>query len=293
MTGRRYACLRDAILDYDARRSKEAMEHCLMVLAPKLELEIRKYARFMDRHGNPVDRQEMLNEALLYVMENIGKFTPNPEASDAQVRGNFIDYFVKSTKPIIRKHCQQQLGPVSQPEWVAKYAARITRAMQEIAEEQEGNFKYGNLDPKDVARRSGAPLSRVKLFLNKGLGRLPGMLYVGYDELAEGNLESAALGDEMAGKEVRGTGQSEHEIDHNLLSDETKEFVALAWREMSDMQKQVLSLLYGFGGDPVGRRGVASSLGVTEHRVREAEKEGLELIRQVIARPVHERASVT
>lgn len=283
--------LRQAILDAQ-QGSREAMMHCLNIIEHPLKRLVRTYGKFTDRTGNPVDQQELYNEAILKILESFGNFQPNPHKTDEGIRAQYIGYFLTVVKPKIRMACQQAIRPINIPDWAVKYAPRIQRAIEETSDALGPAFSYNKLDPEDIAMRSGAPLSRVKLYLKKQLGRRSAALFAGWDEVVSSCVEGAAVGTdaEEAHGGYQGT-QMNHErsvIEEGLLSDESKKLITRSWKFLKEQQKQVLALRYGLNTDPMGRREIAEKLGMTNFQVRKAEADGLEIIRESLegmARP--------
>ncbi|WP_147273707.1 sigma-70 family RNA polymerase sigma factor [Vreelandella rituensis] len=268
---------------------RDAMEHCIVTIQDPLEKLVRTYTNFSDRHAQPIERQDLYNDALLSIMEGIGKFRPDPALPDAMVRNQFIRYYLDHVRPVVRRSCQEASQPISMPDWAIKFAPKIKRAISKISNRTEGEFNYASLDPEEVAALSGAPLSRVKLFLAKGLGRAPTMMFQDWGSLVESSMSRDGIALDADSPDSIGDSQDLTVIEKALLSDETKEIVAKAWRLMTPMQKQVLSMRYGFGVEPLGRMATAKTLGVTEYTVRQAEEHGLELIREVIEMPSRNR----
>jgi len=270
----------------DAQKgSRPAMEHCLGLIEYPLKGLVNSYGKFSDRYGSPVDQQELYNEAIVYILESFGKFKPNAHKSDEGVRKQFVGYFLTIVKPKIRRACQEATRTVSLPDWAVKFGPRIQKAIEQIAEEQGSSFSYGRLEPEDVASRCGAPLSRVRLYLKKQLGRHSASMFTNWDDVVESCVEgriSPSPAGEAETFDGHRTTSNTSEVEQVAISDETRKLISRSWKFLGEHQKQVLSLRYGLNSSPMTRQDIASQLGMTMSQVRCAEAEALDVIRETL-----------
>lgn len=272
--------------------SREAMEHCLGLIEQPLKGLVSTYGKFSDRHGRPVDRQELYNEAIVHILESFGNFQPNELKSDEGIRSQFVSYFLTIVKPKIRRACQESTRTISLPDWAVKFGPRIQRAINEISEEQGPAFSYGRLEPEDVAKRSGAPLSRVRLYLKKQLGRHSASMFTDWDDVVASCAEGLAITPSTDTAPVGGghPHESESVIEQSVISEETRKLIARSWKFLGEHQKQVLSLRYGLNSSPIGRQEIATQLGMTVSQVRTAEADALNVIRETLEGGAHAAA---
>lgn len=285
---------------------RQAMGYCLKVLEKPLLKLVQSYARFSDRVDAPVSKQDLYNEAVLFTIEHISRFTPDAELPDQSVRNQFARYFVDRVRPLLREKCQQSIRTVDMPEWATKYAQRINKAIRELERTQGHNFTLRQPDPEKVAASCGAPLSKVKLYIKRGFHLEPSQQFMDVD--ADGASPRGGVGIDFTDQDlVSGSGYqpdrspvsdeakatigldlvsgSGSQLEQASISDETKRIIAQAWKSLNSRQKQVLAMRFGFGCDPCTRRTIAESLNLSDHEVREAESTGMATIKDVIDIP--------
>jgi len=264
----------DAIEDAQ-QGEREGMEACLHILErPFLQL-VKSYGKLTDRMGERINQQELYNEAVLNTIENIYRFKPDRSLPDQSIRHQFVRYYIDHTRPRLRDLCQQAIRTVDIPEWASKYAPRINRAIRELERTKGHNFSLRDPDPEEIAAMTGAPLSKVKLFLARSL-HLPASRQ--YEDTNE--KEGVHREDIAADPDKSSAGLSL--LESSALTHETKQIISHAWQSLSPREKQVLAMRFGFDCEPCTRRAISQALSLTDHEVREAESIGLATIKEVI-----------
>lgn len=254
---------------------REGMEACLHTLERPLLQLVQSYGKLTDRRGERVDQQELYNEAVLNTIENIHLFRPNRALPDQSIRNQFARYYVDHARPRLRELCQRAIRTVDIPEWAAKYAPRIHRAIRELERTKGHNFSLRTPNPEELAAMTGVPLSKVKLFLARGLHLSASRQYEDTNGKEEGHREDITTdtGTESVGLSI---------LESATLTRETKNIISLAWQSLSPREKQVLAMRFGFDCDPCSRRAISQALSLSDHEVREAEAMGLATIKEVI-----------
>lgn len=252
--------------------NRKAMIHCLNVLEKPFLKMVKRYAAFTDRFGDHINTEDLFNEAVVVTIEEIGRFKPDNQLPDDSIKNQFVKYYVALASTRLRRKCQEQVRIIDMPDWATKYAKKINQAIRELEANEGHNFSLESPCPEKVAAASGAPLSKVKLYISRGFHLSPSAQFAGYDDQPR-EAEADGMND----------GQKESTLEKKTISDETQSLLADAWSTLSSREKQVLAMRFGFGCEPTTRKAIGESLNLSDFDVRHAEVTGMKAIQEYLS----------
>lgn len=252
------------------RGERQGMEACLEILEKPLLKLIQRYSKLQDSAGQYLDQQELYNEVVLNTIQNIHRFSPDGNLPDRSIRNQMARYYVDLAKPALRKLAFELTRSVDVPEWARSIYPKMMRAIRSLEQSKEAPEGLMSPNPYEVAKMTGIPLSRVKLFINKGIHQP--FMHENRAISSEHNVPDHVAAEEQA------------PIESSLLSKETSALVREGWDALSPYQQQVLTLRFGFNCEPLTRKEIADALGLTDYQVRKEEADGLSAIRESITR---------